>query len=303
MLSSTHMTHAQHVSVLLHESVDGLNLHDDSVFIDGTFGAGGHSCYATEKHKELTVVVIDQDGDAIERGKKMFAHTDATMIFANTNFSQLDVVLQENEIDHVDGILLDLGTSVDQIKTSGRGFTFEKDEPLLMTLSTQKDVLTAKDILNIWSAETIETVLRNYGNERFARRIAEKITESRQIKQIETTSQLVEIIKEATPQFYHVKKIHPATKTFQALRIAVNDEITMLQTALQKGIEALSSGGRMAVIAFHSLEDREVKKHFRNAEDNGKGKRITKKPITASREEIESNPRSRSAKLRIFEKI
>lgn len=292
------MKDTQHVSVLLHESIDGLNLSVGAILLDCTYGAGGHSAYACSKN--VQVIALDQDMHALEKGKQRVQ--DCKIQFFAHNFKDLDVALQEAGVPNVHGILFDLGTSVDQIKSSGRGFTFEKDEPLLMTLSTDKSALTAKDMVNAWSEETLEIILKNYGEERFARRIAHAIVESRQETPIETTKQLVDIIKQATPKFYHFKKIHPATRTFQALRIAVNDEITALRTGLRKGFKHLHQGGRMAVISFHSLEDRQVKQYFRELEKEGKGKRITKKPITASDEEIQQNPRSRSAKLRIFEK-
>lgn len=293
------MKSSQHVSVLLHESVDGLELARGQTLLDCTYGAGGHSRYACSQG--IRVIALDQDADALEKDKQEDKeHCDITLI--KENFKNLDVALKEAGISEVDGILFDLGTSVDQIKTSGRGFTFEKDEPLLMTLNTDEDVLAAKDVVNVWSGETLEIILKNYGEERFAKRIAQAIVKAREEKTIETTFELVEIVKSATPTFYHFKKIHPATRTFQALRIAVNDEITALKTGLRKAFDALSSGGKMAVISFHSLEDREVKTYFRELEKEHKGKRITKKPLTAAEDEIASNPRSRSAKLRIFQK-
>lgn len=298
------MEDTQHVSVLLQESIDGLNLAPDNVFLDCTFGAGGHSSYACNKYKGLKIVALDQDTEALDRGNKKFETGKCDVTLLQYNFKNLDKALESVGISKVNGILFDLGTSVDQIKTSGRGFTFEKNEPLLMTLTndTTEGLLTAKDIVNVWSVDTLETILRGYGEERFSRRIAEAIVEAREDKPIETTFELVEVIKKATPKFYHFKKIHPATKTFQAIRIAVNDEVTSLKIGLQKGYESLEENGRMAVISFHSIEDREVKRFFRDLEKEGKGKRITKKPIKASDQEISENSRSRSAKLRIFQK-
>lgn len=217
------------------------------------------------------------------------------------NFRHIDRVLESKTIN---AALFDLGTSVDQIKSSGRGFSFQTDEPLLMTLSAEKkdDTVTAEKIVNTWSEETIKTILEAYGDEPFSGRIARAIVEAREKKPIRTTFELVEVIKEATPKFYHFKKIHPATRTFQALRIAVNDEFQALREGLRKTFERLSPGGRIAVISFHSVEDREVKQYFRELEQKGLGKRITKKPIRPGREEILGNPKSRSAKLRIFKK-
>jgi 16S rRNA (cytosine1402-N4)-methyltransferase len=205
----------------------------------------------------------------------------------------------------VDRILLDIGLSSNQFEDSGRGFSFQKDEPLIM--SFKKDLketdLTAKEILNTWDRENIEAILKGYGEEQFAWKISKAIVERREQKPIETTFELVDIVKSATPKFYHHRKIHPATKTFQALRITVNDEIESLKDGINKGFNILNKDGRIAVISFHSLEDRIVKQFFREMEDSGVGKRITKKPILPSEEEIRENPRSRSAKLRILEKI
>ena len=294
------MNDSEHTSVLLHESIDSLNLSSGDTFLDCTFGAGGHSRYVCEKYKGIHIIAVDQDQQALDKANM----TGCDIKLMSHNFKDLDLALQEAGVKSVNGILFDLGTSVDQIKSSGRGFTFEKDEPLLMTLQNNDDsVLTAKDILNLWGAETLETVIRGYGGERYARRIARAIVEEREEKEITTTFQLVDIIKRATPGFYHYKRIHPATKTFQAIRIAVNDELNALKIGLRKAYDALAPLGRISVISFHSLEDREAKRYFRDLEKDGLGTRITKKPITASTEEINKNPRSRSAKLRIFEKI
>jgi len=285
----------EHVSVLLEESIDGLKLTNSDTFLDCTYGAGGHSRYVREMYPGVKIIALDQDQDALVNTE------DVTLL--NFNFRDLDKALESVEVKKVQGILFDLGTSSDQIKTSGRGFTFEKDEPLLMTFAkSPKGLLTAKDIVNVWGVDTLETIFKGYGEERFAGRIARAIVEVRERKQIETTYELVEIIKQATPKFYHYKKIHPATKVFQALRIAVNDEFNALKIGLRKAYEALEQGKRMAVISFHSIEDREVKRFFRDQEKEERGQRITKKPIRASREELDRNPRSRSAKLRIFQK-
>ena len=205
----------------------------------------------------------------------------------------------------VDKILLDIGLSSNQFEESGRGFSFQKDEPLIMSFKkeiTEND-LTAKEIVNTWEAENIMTILQGYGEEQFASRIARAIVRSREMKPIETTFELVDIIMSATPKFYHFKKIHPATKTFQALRITVNDEIGSLKEGIKKSFEILNPSGRLAIISFHSLEDRVVKQFFKEYEDTGKGKRINKRIIIADKEEIEENPRARSAKLRIIQKI
>ncbi|MCI5108348.1 MAG: 16S rRNA (cytosine(1402)-N(4))-methyltransferase RsmH [Candidatus Pacebacteria bacterium] len=271
-----------HKSVLLQESIDGLHLENKGIFVDATYGAGGHSRYVREKYPNISIIAFDQDPNVSSDEVELI----------HKNFREIDSLGRG-----FDAILFDLGTSVDQIKESGRGFTFERDEPLLMNMSGEG--ITAKDILNNWDEETIKTILRAYGDEKFSGRIAREVVASRPI---ETTLKLVDVVKRATPKFYHFKKIHPATKTFQALRIAVNDEFSALREGLQKSFGLLNPGGRMAVISFHSLEDREVKKFFRKLEDEGLGKRVTKKPIVAAEEERKENPRSRSAKLRIFEK-
>lgn len=282
----------QHVPVLLQEAVDGLKLREGDTLLDCTYGAGGHTRYALEKHPKIKVIALDQDKESLGNVE------DDRITPLNYNFRDLDKALASQGIDSVQGILFDLGTSVDQLMSSGRGFSFQKDEELGMNLDPNGK-LTAKDILNSWSEETLETIFRGYGEERFSRSIAKKIAEERPI---ETTFQLVEIIKKATPSFYHNRKIHPATKVFQALRMATNDEFNTLRIGLRKGYEALEMKGRMAVISFHSIEDREVKRYFHELEKEGLGKRITKKPIRPTDEERHENPRSRSAKLRIFKK-
>lgn len=282
-----------HTTVLLHESIDGLNLHTGSVYLDGTLGSGGHAEYALSKGAKI--IGLDQDSEAIERSKKRL--TGGT--FIQENYRNLDIALDSINIATIDAFMLDLGLSSDQFETSGRGFTFQKDEPLLMTFKkvpTEED-LTAREIVNTWDEENIADIIYGYGDERYARRIAKAIVESRPI---ETTFELVEAVKLGTPSAYHRGRIHPATKTFQALRITVNDEINTLKEGLKKGFERLSKGGRMAVISFHSIEDRVTKRFFKEKQDEANI--LTKKPIVPSDEEKVRNPRSRSAKLRIIEK-
>lgn len=281
-----------HTTVLLHESIDGLNLHNGSVYLDGTLGSGGHAEYAEQKGAK--VIGLDRDLEAIERSKKRL-NKDA--IFINESYRNLDTALQSVGIEKIDAFMLDLGLSSDQFETSGRGFTFQKDEPLLMTFKKDptEDDLTAYEIVNTWDEANIADIIYGYGDERYARRIAKSIVESRPIN---TTFELVEAVKLGTPSAYHRGRINPATKTFQALRITVNDEINTLKEGLKKGYEALNPGGRMAVISFHSIEDRVTKRFFKEVE----GKILTKKPIVPSDEEKIRNPRSRSAKLRIIEK-
>jgi 16S rRNA (cytosine1402-N4)-methyltransferase len=207
-------------------------------------------------------------------------------------------------ITGVDFILMDLGISSDELDNSGRGFTFQKDEPLLMTFGDPKDYpFTAKDIVNNWDESVIADIIYGYAEERFGRKIARAIVNYRTKKQIETSGELAEIVKMCVPGFYKRGKIHPATRTFQALRIAVNDELNSLREGLTKGYESLNKGGRMAIISFHSLEDRIVKDFNKKMAIEDKAKIITKKPITASPQEIAENPRSRSAKLRVLEKV
>ena len=283
-----------HTTVLLHESIDGLNLHEGSIYLDGTLGSGGHAEYAQQKGAK--VIGLDQDLEAIERSKKRL---DKDTIFINESYRNLDVALQSVNIEKIDAFMLDLGLSSDQFETSGRGFTFQKDEPLLMTFKknpTEED-LTADEIVNTWDEENIADIIYGYGDERYSRRIAKSIVESRPIK---TTFELVEAVKLGTPNAYHRGRINPATKTFQALRITVNDEINTLKEGLRKGYEALNVGGRMAVISFHSIEDRVTKRFFKEKGDAVNI--LTKKPIVAGDEEKIRNPRSRSAKLRIIEK-
>ncbi len=205
----------------------------------------------------------------------------------------------------MDAFMLDLGLSSYQFETSGSGFTFRKDEHLLMTFNAvpNEETLTAREIVNVWDENNIADVIYGYGEEKFSRKIAKGIVDARAIKPIETTFELVDIIKKSTPGWYHHGKIHPATRTFQALRITVNDEIGALTEGLAQGFERLRKGGRMAVISFHSIEDRVVKRFMRHQSDAGLGQLITKKPLPPQDAELIRNPRARSAKLRVIEKI
>ncbi len=295
-----------HKSVLLHEAIDGLDIKNGDVFVDGTLGNGGHTDEVCKRFgNSISVIGIDIDQDAIERTKKRLAVYDTNVSYAQSSFRNIDTVLSNLGISSVDKILLDIGLSSNQFEESGRGFSFKRDEPLIMSFKkdlTEED-LTAKEILNTWDEENIKAILEGYGEEKFAWKIARAIVARRQIKPIDMTFDLVDIIKSATPGFYHHRKIHPATKTFQALRITVNDEIESLKEGILKGFNSLNTEGRIAVISFHSLEDRVVKNFYKEKEENGEGKRITKKPILPSIEEILLNPRARSAKLRILKKI
>ena len=292
----------KHRPVLLNEVIGGLGLSKDSVVLDCTFGGGGHSKEILRRYPGTKIIAIDED-EEVTAEKGISLH--------HENFRNLDKVLGDRKVD---AILFDLGFSSDQLESSGRGFSFLKDEPLLMTLKAKpgEEDLTAKMVINNWSEKSLADIIYGYGEERYARRIARIIAEERFRKPIETTGELVEIIKKAVPSRYRTKKIHFATRTFQALRIAVNDELGALKEGLEKGFETLKPESRMAVISFHSLEDRIVKKFYKEKAspvglwprvEESKAVLINKKPIRASDEEIKNNIRSRSAKLRIIKKI
>lgn len=294
-----------HITVLLHESIDGLALAPGDIFVDGTLGGGGHSLEACSRMGDaITIVGIDADEDAIARSETRLRDAGCRIKTAHGNYADIGAIAEKLGLARIDKVLLDLGLSSFQIDESGRGFTFQKDEPLLMTMKKEIDsgTLTAADIVNSWDEENLEAIIRGYGEERFARRIARAIAEARDEAPIETTFRLASIIEAAVPKPRGPRKINPATKTFQALRIAVNDELQGLGRALDAFFERLSPGGRMAVISFHSLEDRIVKHFYKKKADEGAGRLVNKKPIVPSDEEVASNKRSRSAKLRIIEK-
>jgi 16S rRNA (cytosine1402-N4)-methyltransferase len=298
-----------HKTVLLNETIDGLKLKPDSVILDATFGGGGHSMGILNKFPKVKIIALDQD-TSVWNGSNLPAQADNQISFHNENFRDLDKVL---ESEKVDGIIFDLGLSSDQLENSGRGFSFVKDEPLLMQMknsakkSTKEDpspeYLTASEVVNTWEEESLSQIIYGYGEEKFSRRIAKAIVDARAKAEIKTTFDLVKIIEGSVGNAYKRQKIHPATRTFQALRIAVNDELGALKEGLDKGFDALANGRRMAVISFHSLEDRIVKRFYKSKEKEGKVILINKKPITAGADELKNNPRARSAKLRIFEKI
>jgi len=307
-----------HVPVLLHEILaafsgeEGLKISKSSRwYLDGTLGGAGHAlalAVAFQKNtgKKLNIIGLDRDQLAINHAQELLKDKTDQLILENENYRNLDKVLDNHQIPKVDFILLDLGISSDELDNSGRGFTFMKDEPLLMTMGDPTDYhFTAKDIVNNWKEEDIANVIFGYGEDKFARRIARYIVQYREKKPIETTMELAEIVKNAVPRSFNSfgrKPIHPATKTFQALRIAVNDELGALREGLTKGFDRLAPGGRMAVISFHSLEDRIVKEFFKNKKETGEASILTKKPVTAIDQEIAENPRSRSAKLRVISK-
>ncbi len=323
-----------HKTVLLNETIDGLNLNAKSVVVDATFGGGGHSVEICRRYQEVKIIAFDQDKSVFEKAKSKFEKLDCDVTFINANFRDIDKVLKEK----VDAIIFDLGLSSDQLENSGRGFSFLKDEPLIMQMKNgaegnlSGEDLTAEDIVNTWSEKSLSDIIYGYGEEKFSRRIAKAIVDTREQREIKTTFELVEVIRNAVPARFaiasarravyrrgHAKgrasNLHFATRTFQALRIAVNDELGALSLGLQKGFDALKvparphdgsgagGGGRMAVISFHSLEDRVTKKFFKDKEKHGQVKLINKKPIIAGTEELKSNNRARSAKLRIIEKL
>lgn len=295
-----------HKAVLLHEVVRALvpskeTSGDKPIYLDGTLGGCGHALAISEAlHGKLTVVGLDMDETAIERGRELLRGKASEVILENENFRNLDSVLHKHGIAQVDMMLLDLGLSSDELDRGGRGFSFQKDEPLHMTMGDPaRYPFTAKDIVNGWSEEDIANVIFAYGEEKYAKRIAKRLVEYRTKTAINTSAELAEIVKGAVPRNFGKVRIHPATRTFQALRIAVNDELKALKEGLQKGYEHLNENGRMAVISFHSLEDRIVK-DFYKARAKSDGSIVSKKPEKAVEEEVAENPRARSAKLRIL---
>ncbi|MEI8174552.1 MAG: 16S rRNA (cytosine(1402)-N(4))-methyltransferase RsmH [bacterium] len=308
-----------HKTVLLNEAIEGLNLpistaggNSQFLVIDCTFGGGGHSAEICKRYPGIKLIALDQDksvfsaqsGSAL--GGERFKNCDIS--FVNENFRNLDKVNGEN----ADGIIFDLGLSSDQLENSLRGFSFMRKEPLLMTMKENpgREDVTALDVVNNWEEESLADIIYGYGEEKQARRIAKAIVDFRKKQKIESTFDLVKIIEDTIPAKFRKGKIHFATKTFQAIRIAVNDELGALNEGLEKGFKLLKTGGRMSVISFHSLEDRIVKRFFSTKGGSASGGKeyrvaniITKKPTRASDSEIKNNPRARSAKLRILEKI
>lgn len=296
-----------HIPVLLEETIKGLNLKAGDVYVDGTLGSGGHAKAVVESlDGKVTVVGFDRERDALERSERLLASVGAKPVLINDSFRNIASRLQEQGFDEVNGVLMDIGISSVQLDDSGRGFTFQKDEPLLMTMEDTiiPDVtLTAYDLVNTSPETALADIIYAYGEDTFARRIAKAIVEARERAPIKTTFDLVRVVESAIPSRFQKGKTNPATKTFQALRIAVNDELGALTQGIDGAFEMLAPGGRLAIITFHSLEDRIVKNKFRDLQHADKAKLVTKKPIVPSEKEIKSNPRSRSAKLRIIEKI
>jgi len=295
-----------HRTVLLNEVIEGLNLNPKSLVIDCTFGGGGHSLEMCKKYPGIKIIALDQDQSVFSaKGGLASGWEGCNISFVNDNFRNIDKVLEKEGKREVDGIIFDLGLSSDQLENSGRGFSFLKDEPLLMTMkeNPSRDTVTALDVVNTWSEKSLADIIYGYGEEKYSRKIAKEIVDARQKAKIETTFDLVKIISKAVPGLYRRGRLHFATKTFQAIRIAVNDELGALAEGLDEGFKLLKVGGKMTVISFHSLEDRIVKRFYKEQVKENLAKLMNKKPINAKMEEVKNNPRSRSAKLRILEKI
>lgn len=303
-----------HIPVLLSETIDGLNIKPDGIYVDGTAGGGGHSFEILKRLTSGKLYSIDQDPDAIAAVTKRFKNEPNSVILKG-NFSNMKELLAEKQVYSVDGVLLDIGVSSHQLDTAERGFSFHEDAPLDMRMSQQG--LTAADLVNSLSFEELTKIIFTYGEEKYANSIVKSIINEREIKPITTTFELAEIIKVSVPQRVR-RDGHPARKTFQALRIAVNHELEALEKGLDEAFEILNPQGRLAVITFHSLEDRIVKRKMAEwfkgctcpkdfpvcvCGNKPKAKAVSRKPIIANSQELDKNLRSRSAKLRICEKI
>lgn len=307
-----------HVSVLLNETIEGLDINPDGIYVDGTLGGGGH---AYEVCKRLSpkgrFIGIDQDGDALEAAKERLAEFSDVTSFVRSNYSEIDTILKDLGVSKVDGIVLDLGVSSYQLDTIERGFSYKENAPLDMRMDNRQSK-TAATVVNEYSEFDLYRIIRDYGEDKFAKNIAKHIVMEREKSSITTTKELSDIIKASIPMKVQAKGGHPAKKTFQAIRIEVNKELEVLNESIDTMIEHLNPGGRLCIITFHSLEDRIVKTKFKNNENpctcppdfpvcvcnkQPKGKVVTRKPIVPSEEEIDFNKRSKSSKLRIFERI
>lgn len=307
----------KHVSVLLDETIAGLNIKPDGIYVDGTLGGGGH---AYEVLKRLSpkgrLIGIDQDGEALQAAGERLKEFEDKVTLVRDNYCEIERVLKDLNIEKVDGIVLDIGVSSYQLDNLERGFSYKSDAPLDMRMDTRQ-VLTAADVVNTYSENELFKIIKDYGEDKFAKNIAKHIVLARKDKPFETTKELSEVIKRAIPMKVQAKGGHPAKKTFQAVRIEVNRELTVLKESIDKMIEHLNPGGRICIITFHSLEDRIVKMKFRENENpctcppnfpvcvcgkESKGRVVTRKPIIPSDEEIKVNKRAKSSKLRIFER-
>jgi 16S rRNA (cytosine1402-N4)-methyltransferase len=307
----------KHYSVLLKETVDGLNIKPDGIYVDGTLGGGGHAYEVCSRLGDKgSIIGIDQDEAAIEAAGIRLKDFGEKVTIVRSNYCDMKSQLHKLGIDKVDGIVLDLGVSSYQLDTAERGFSYREDAPLDMRMD-RRQTMTARDIVNDYSEMDLFRIIRDYGEDKFAKNIAKHIVMEREKGPIETTGQLIEIIKRAIPMKFQKTAGHPAKRTFQAIRIELNRELEVLKNTLDDMIDLLNKDGRICIITFHSLEDRIVKSIFKKNEDpctcpshfpvcvcgnESKGKVITRKPILPSEEELEANSRSKSAKLRIFER-
>ena len=309
--------HYGHRPVLLDECLDGLNIRGDGIYIDGTLGRAGHSLEIARRLTTGRLIAIDRDETAIEAAKERLGEYMDRVTLVHSNFDQLEEILRELHIDGVDGMLFDLGVSSPQLDEAARGFSYMNDAPLDMRMD-RTAYLTARHVVNEWPYEELRRILFDYGEERYAPAIAKGICKAREVSPIETTAQLVDIIKSSMPAAALREKQHPAKRSFQAIRIAVNGELDALPPMLQAAAETLKVGGRLAVISFHSLEDRIIKKTMQELATGctcppnfpvcvcgkkPKMKLVSRKPIVSGAEELEYNPRARSAKLRVAEKL
>jgi len=306
------------VSVLLEECIENLKIKEDGIYVDGTLGGAGHSSEITKHLGENGLLIgIDQDENAIKAASEKLSPMMDRVKLVRDNFSNLSHVLEELEIEQFDGLLLDLGVSSHQLDEAERGFSYMNDAPLDMRMDN-RNPLTARDVVNSYSQKDLEDIIKSYGEDNWAKRIAQFIVEFRKEEEIVTTHQLVDIIKKAVPKGARIDGPHPAKRTFQAIRIEVNGELDIIKNTIEAAVQKLNIGGRVCIITFHSLEDRIVKNVFKSLNNpctcpiefpmcqcNKKPmvKIITRKPILPTDEELEVNPRSRSAKLRVIEKI
>ena len=306
----------KHISVLLDETIDGLDIKPDGIYVDGTLGGGGHSYEILRRlSPKGRLIGIDQDGEALKAAGERLKKFENQITLVRSNYCEIDKVLKELNVEKVDGILLDIGVSSYQLDNLERGFSYKSDAPLDMRMDTRQE-LTAADVVNTYSENEFK-IIKDYGEDKFAKNIAKHIVLARKEKPLETTKELSEVIKRAIPMKVQAKGGHPAKKTFQAIRIEVNQELTVLKESIDKMIDLLKPNGRICIITFHSLEDRIVKTKFRENENpctcppnfpvcvcgkKSKGKVITRKPIIPSEDEIEENKRAKSSKLRIFER-